>query len=74
MDSDNFVNSGIDVTKSIFMTAIIMIGAPVGIFIAALIIDHFPRRLFGSLLLIVIAIVGYFTRYRLRNGPFWFMD
>ncbi|MEG1691595.1 MAG: MFS transporter, partial [Hafnia sp.] len=32
-----FVNSGIDVTKSIFMTAIIMIGAPVGIFIAALI-------------------------------------
>ncbi|SUI20861.1 membrane transport protein [Salmonella enterica subsp. salamae] len=55
-----FVNSGIDVTKSIFMTAIIMIGAPVGIFIAALIIDHFPRRLFGSLLLIVIAIVGYF--------------
>ncbi|EJJ9677445.1 MFS transporter [Salmonella enterica] len=55
-----FVNSGIDVTKSIFMTAIIMIGAPVGIFIAALIIDHFPRRLFGSLLLIVIAVVGYF--------------
>lgn len=55
-----FVNSGIDVTKSIFMTAIIMIGAPVGIFIAALIIDHFPRRLFGSLLLIIIAVVGYF--------------
>lgn len=55
-----FVNSGIDVTKSIFMTAIIMIGAPVGIFIAALIIDHFPRRLFGSFLLIVIALLGYF--------------
>jgi putative MFS transporter len=43
-----FVNSGIDVTKSILMTAIMMIGAPVGIFIAALIIDRFPRRLFGS--------------------------
>lgn len=43
-----FVNSGIDVDKSILMTAVIMIGAPVGIFIAALIIDHFPRRLFGS--------------------------
>ncbi|BBV41291.1 MFS transporter [Citrobacter portucalensis] len=55
-----FVNSGIDVTKSIFMTAIIMIGAPVGIFIAALIIDHFPRRLFGSFLLIIIALLGYF--------------
>lgn len=55
-----FVNSGIDVTKSIFMTAIIMIGAPVGIFIAALIIDKFPRRLFGSGLLVIIAILGYF--------------
>jgi putative MFS transporter len=54
-----FVNSGIDVTKSILMTAIIMIGAPVGIFIAALIIDRFPRRLFGSLL-IIIAVLGYF--------------
>ena len=49
-----FVNSGIDVTKSILMTAIIMIGAPVGIFIAALIIDRFPRRLFGSSLLMII--------------------
>lgn len=55
-----FVNSGIDVTKSILMTAIIMIGAPVGIFIAALIIDRFPRRLFGSSLLIIIAMLGYF--------------
>lgn len=54
-----FVNSGIDVTKSIFMTAIIMIGAPVGIFIAALIIDRFPRRLFGSFLLVLIAMLGY---------------
>lgn len=55
-----FVNSGIDVTKSIFMTAIIMIGAPVGIFIATLIIDRFPRRLFGSFLLVIIALLGYF--------------
>lgn len=55
-----FVNSGIEVTKSIFMTAIIMIGAPVGIFIAALIIDRFPRRLFGSSLLMLIALLGYF--------------
>lgn len=55
-----FVNSGIDVTKSILMTAIMMVGAPVGIFIAALIIDRFPRRLFGSFLLIIIAVLGYF--------------
>lgn len=55
-----FVNSGFDVTKSIFMTAIMMIGAPIGIFIAALIIDRFPRRLFGSTLLVIIAILGYF--------------
>ncbi|WP_032939832.1 MFS transporter [Citrobacter youngae] len=55
-----FVNSGIDVTKSIFMTAIIMIGAPVGIFIAAMVIDRFPRRLFGSFLLVIIALLGYF--------------
>ncbi|ONG07711.1 MFS transporter, partial [Escherichia coli] len=54
-----FVNSGIDIDKSILMTAVIMIGAPVGIFIAALIIDHFPRRLFGSALLIIIAVLGY---------------
>lgn len=55
-----FVNSGIDVTKSIFMTAIIMIGAPVGIFIAALIIDKFPRRWFGSILLLIVAVLGYY--------------
>lgn len=54
-----FVNSGIGVTRSIFMTAIIMIGAPVGIFIAALVIDIFPRRIFGSSLLIIIALLGY---------------
>ncbi|MTH46846.1 MFS transporter [Intestinirhabdus alba] len=54
-----FVNSGIDVGKSILMTAIMMIGAPVGIFIATLIIDRFPRRLFGSSLLMVIALLGY---------------
>jgi putative MFS transporter len=55
-----FVNSGIDVARSIIMTAVIMIGAPVGIFVAALIIDYFPRRLFGSSILAIIAILGYF--------------
>lgn len=46
--------------KSIFMTAVIMIDASVGMLIAMLIIDHFPRRLFGSFLLIIIALLGYF--------------
>ncbi|PWC19673.1 MFS transporter [Brenneria corticis] len=55
-----FVNSGINVTKSIFMTAVIMIGAPTGIFITAIVIDKLPRKLFGSGLLIIIAILGYF--------------
>lgn len=54
-----FVNSGIDVNQSIFMTAVIMIGAPAGIFVAALIIEKFPRKLFGSSLLVIIAILGY---------------
>ena len=55
---DTFVANALN-DKSILMTAVIMIGAPVGIFIAALIIDHFPRRLFGSALLIIIAVLGY---------------
>jgi len=54
-----FVNAGIDVTKSIVMTAIIMLGAPAGIFIAALVIDKFPRKWFGSVLLMIVALLGY---------------
>jgi len=54
-----FVKSGITVTKSIFMTTIILFGAPFGIFIASRIIDKFPRKLMGSTLLIIIAILGY---------------
>lgn len=58
-------------TKSILMTAIIMIGAPVGIFIAALIIDRFhTRRLFGSSLLIIIALLGCTSiRFKPQSGP-----
>ncbi|WP_409308042.1 MFS transporter [Pectobacterium sp. B1J-3] len=54
-----FVNSGIEVTHSIFMTAVIMLGAPAGIFVTTLIIDKLPRKWFGSCLLIIIAILGY---------------
>ena len=54
-----FVKSGITVTKSIFMTTIILFGAPLGVFIASRIVDKFPRKWMGSTLLIGIAILGY---------------
>ncbi|WP_432462879.1 MFS transporter [Agarivorans sp. QJM3NY_33] len=55
-----FVNSGIEVTKSIVMTSMIMLGAPAGVFFATLTIDKYPRKLFGSSLLIIIAVMGYY--------------
>lgn len=54
-----FVKSGINITKSIFMTTMIMLGAPLGVFIATRIIDKFPRKQIGIILLILIAILGY---------------
>lgn len=54
-----FVKSGITVTKSIFMTTVILFGAPFGVFIASRIVDRFPRKWMGFTLLIVIAIFGY---------------
>jgi len=54
-----FVKSGITVTKSIFMTTVILFGAPFGVFIASRIVDKFPRKWMGCTLLIVIAILGY---------------
>jgi putative MFS transporter len=54
-----FVKSGINVTKSIIMTTLIMFGAPLGVFIATRIIDKFPRKWMGVILLLLIAVVGY---------------
>lgn len=54
-----FVKSGITVTKSVFMTTVILFGAPLGVFIASRIVDKFPRKAMGSTLLITIAILGY---------------
>ena len=54
-----FVKSGITVTKSIFMTTLILFGAPLGVFIATRIIDKFPRKWMGVVLLLVIAVLGY---------------
>lgn len=54
-----FVASGINVTKSIFMTALIMFGAPLGVFIATRTIDKFPRKWMGVSLLLLISVLGY---------------
>ena len=54
-----FVQSGINVTKSLFMTTLILFGAPLGVFIASRIIDKFPRKQMAVTLLLSIAILGY---------------
>lgn len=54
-----FVASGVNVTKSIFMTTLIMFGAPLGVFIATRIIDKFPRKWMGVILLLLISVLGY---------------
>lgn len=54
-----FVTSGINVTKSILMTTLIMFGAPFGVFIATKIMDKFPRKWMGLTLLLLIALIGY---------------
>lgn len=54
-----FVSSGVNVTKSIFMTTLIMFGAPLGVFITTRIIDKFPRKWIGVTLLLLIAVLGY---------------
>jgi putative MFS transporter len=54
-----FVRSGITVTKSVFMTTLILFGAPFGVFIASRIVDRFPRKQMGATLLFSVAILGY---------------
>lgn len=54
-----FVNNGIDITKSLLMTTLIMIGAPLGVYVSTLVIDLFPRKWLGVSLLLIIAALGY---------------
>ncbi|MFS1017973.1 MFS transporter [Enterococcus casseliflavus] len=54
-----FVNSGIDISRSLLMTTLIMIGAPLGVFASTLLMDKFPRKWFGVVLISLIAILGY---------------
>jgi putative MFS transporter len=42
------------------MMALIMVGAPLGVFIASKIIDEFPRKGLSVSLLLIIGMLGYF--------------
>lgn len=54
-----FVQSGISVTKSTGMMALIMIGAPLGVFISSQVVDQFPRKKMAVVLLLAIGLLGY---------------
>lgn len=54
-----FVNQGINISKSLLMSMLIMIGAPLGVFASTLIIDKYPRKWFGVVMIVAIAILGY---------------
>ena len=53
------LSQGIDLKQSVVLNTMSMFGAPVGIFIAVFIIDRFPRKIFGTVLLIIMAVLGY---------------
>lgn len=53
------LSQGIDLKGSVVLNTMSMFGAPLGIFIAVLVIDRVPRRAFGIGLLLVIAVLGY---------------
>jgi MFS transporter, putative metabolite:H+ symporter len=55
-----FVQNGISVTKSTGMMALIMFGAPLGVFISSQVVDRFPRKKMAIVLLIAIGLLGYF--------------
>lgn len=55
-----FLAKGINLSDSVFLNTMNMFGAPIGIFITTFIIDKIPRKVMGSGLLIIIAILGYF--------------
>lgn len=54
-----FVNNGFNITKSLLMTMLVMMGAPLGVFCSTFIMDRFPRKWFGVSLILIIAVLGY---------------
>ncbi|QYN57294.1 MFS transporter [Lactobacillus panisapium] len=61
-----FLTQGINIKNSVFLNTMNMFGAPVGIFIATLIMDKIPRKAMGIGLLSIMAILGYI--YSLQKG------
>lgn len=59
---------GYDTTKSQFMTVFGLFGAPFGIFIASLIMDKFPRKKMGAVLLAGMAIFGIIIGVVTQSG------
>ena len=53
-----FVREGISVVKSVGMTAIMMLGAPLGVFVSSQLTDRFPRKYLAVSLLFLIAVVS----------------
>ncbi|MGE1062468.1 MFS transporter [Megasphaera paucivorans] len=54
-----FIQQGLSITKSIGMVALMLIGAPIGVFIASRTVDRFPRKIMTSSLLLIIGVLGY---------------
>ena len=61
-----FLTKGINTSNSTLLNTMNMFGAPIGIFIATFIMDRIPRKVFGPVLLVIIAILGYY--YSLQNS------
>lgn len=53
-----FVNQGIDIKKSLFMSMMMMIGAPLGVYLATILMDRFSRKYFGAALIMMVAVLG----------------
>jgi putative MFS transporter len=54
-----FLQQGVDIKKSVLMNTMSMFGAPLGVFIAAIVMDKVPRKVMGIGLLVCMAILGY---------------
>ncbi|MDR3565117.1 MAG: MFS transporter [Negativicutes bacterium] len=54
-----FVQAGLTVTKSLAMTTIILLGAPFGMWVCALVVDRVPRKGAMIFILLSMSVVGY---------------
>lgn len=62
-----FVQAGLTVTKSLGMTAVILIGSPVGCFLCSLFVDKVPRKAAMIFLLLGMAVLAYV--YAIQRTP-----